>query len=610
VPKHVPYVAQMEVSDCGAACLAMALAYHGRFIRLEDVRAATGSGRDGVDAQRIVEAARWYGLTARGVHADLEDLERLPTGSILHWGFNHFLVLEKAARRGVTVVDPALGRRFVPMKELGRSYTGVAILLEPNASFTRSRPSPRPTWRYLRPLLGHPGPLTQVLTTSALVRVTALAVPLLTAVLVNRILPESDANLLLVTAGALAFIVAFDFLSEFLRARILVQLRTYLDMRLTRGLLEHMVSLPYRFFLTRSSGDLLMRMDSMETVREILTTGTLSAALDGAIASLYLVLLFVLSPPIAALTLGLGLMQSTAVILVRRRNRRLMTQNLEATARVQAYEYQVLAGIETLKTAGAEQRAVEHWSNLYGDEVDTELARGRLSALLEAVMGTLHMAAPLCVLVVGGLSVINGQISLGTMLGSVLLATGFLEPLATLSETAVQVQLVGSYMERVNDVLDLPREQEGDPVTPAGRLRGEIRAQHVSFAYGPLSPMVVRDVSLQVRPGQHIAIVGRSGSGKSTLANLLLGLYPPTAGLILYDGVDVRQFDAASVRRQIGIVTQHPYLFAMPIRDNIALTKPDASLKEVTEAARLAAIHDEIKEMPMGYDTVLAGGGA
>jgi ABC-type bacteriocin/lantibiotic exporter with double-glycine peptidase domain len=212
--------------------------------------------------------------------------------------------------------------------------------------------------------------------------------------------------------------------------------------------------------------------------------------------------------------------------------------------------------------------------------------------------------------VVGGFSVLNGQISLGTMLGSVVLATGFLEPLATLAETGLQVQLLSSYMERVNDVLEKPREQEGEQVTPAQQLQGEIRAEHVSFAYGPISPLVVRDVSLQVRPGQYIAIVGRSGSGKSTLANLLLGLYPPTAGLILYDGVDVRQLEAASVRRQIGIVTQHPYLFARSIQENIALTKHDASPADVKKAARLAAIHDEIMAMPMRYDTVLADGGA
>ncbi len=610
MPKRIPYVPQMEVSDCGAACLAMVLGYHGRSTRLEDVRAVTGSGRDGVSAQNLVEAARWYGLEARGVRADLEDVDALPAGSILHWGFNHFLVLEKSARKGVNVVDPGLGRRFIPMEEFARSYTGVAILSEPGASFTRSRPAPRPTWRYLRPLVGHPGPVAHVTVSSVLMRVAALAVPLLTAVLVNRILPESDRSVLAVSSGAIGFIVAFYFLSEFLRNRMLVQLRTYLDLRMSKSLLEHMVSLPYRFFLTRSSGDLLMRMDSLATVREILTTGTLEAALDGAFASIYLVLLFVFSLPIALLTLALGLLQTGAVVFVRRRNQALMSQNLEATARVQGYEYEVLAGIETLKTAGAERRAVEHWSKLFADEIDTALARGRLTAALEAVMGTLHIAGPLCVLVVGGFSVLNGQISLGTMLGSVVLATGFLEPLSTLAETGLQVQLLASYMERVNDVLEMPREQEGEQVTPAQPLQGEIRAEHVSFAYGPISPLVVRDVSLQVRPGQYIAIVGRSGSGKSTLANLLLGLYPPTAGLILYDGVDVRQLEAASVRRQIGIVTQHPYLFARSIHENIALTKHDASPAEVKKAARLAAIHDEIMDMPMRYDTVLADGGA
>jgi ABC-type bacteriocin/lantibiotic exporter with double-glycine peptidase domain len=190
------------------------------------------------------------------------------------------------------------------------------------------------------------------------------------------------------------------------------------------------------------------------------------------------------------------------------------------------------------------------------------------------------------------------------------LAAGFLEPLTLLVITGLQVQLLGSYMARINDVLETPREQHGQDVRPAGTLSGQIQVEAVSFRYSPLAPPVVRDVSMEIRPGQKVAIVGRSGSGKSTLAHLLLGLYPPDDGHVAYDGVDLAQLEAHSVRRQIGIVTQDAYLFGSTIRENIALADPRLPLAAVERAARLACIHDDIAAMPMGYETLLADAGA
>jgi ABC-type methionine transport system ATPase subunit len=207
--------------------------------------------------------------------------------------------------------------------------------------------------------------------------------------------------------------------------------------------------------------------------------------------------------------------------------------------------------------------------------------------------------------------VLNGGISLGTMLAAAAMAAGFLEPLATLVQTGLKLQLLRSYMERINDVLDAPAEQEGQTVATAPRLTGRIRAEGVSFAYGgPLAPLVVKDVSLEVQPGELLGIVGRSGSGKSTFAHLLLGLYLPTSGRILFDGRELTELDFRSLRGQIGIVTQRPYLFGATIRQNIALSNPAMPHQAVVDAAKLACIHDEIVAMPMGYDTPLVDAGA
>jgi ABC-type bacteriocin/lantibiotic exporter with double-glycine peptidase domain len=345
-------------------------------------------------------------------------------------------------------------------------------------------------------------------------------------------------------------------------------------------------------------------------VRDILATGTMSAVLDGSFASLYLILLFIISPVLAAVVLVLALLEVAVVVLAWRRNQRLMSGSLQAQADTQSYAYELLAGIETLKASGAEHRAAEHWGGLFADQVNIDLTRGRLMAAVDSVMSTLQVASPLVILMMGTFQVLAGHMSLGTMLSAAALGAGFLGPLASMVSSGLQLQLLTSYMQRINDVLDTAPEQHGEYVRPAPRLSGQIRADDVSFSYGPLAPAAVSRVSVDIQPGQHIGIVGQSGSGKSTLAHLLLGLYRPTCGRIEFDGQDLASLDAGSMRRQLGIVTQRPYLFGSSVRENIALTNPELPLEAIVEAARMACVHDDIAAMPMGYDTPLHDGGA
>ena len=365
-------------------------------------------------------------------------------------------------------------------------------------------------------------------------------------------------------------VIGFNFLSAFLRANLLLELQTRFDMGLTMGFIDHLVKLPYSFFLRRSSGDLMMRLQSNTAVRDILATSTMSAVLDGAFATLYLALLFVISPVLAVVVLVLAVLEVSVMVLSWRRNQRLMSRSLQAQADAQSYAYELLAGIETLKASGGEHRAVDHWGGLFTDQVNIDLTRGRLGAAVGSVMSTLQIAAPLIILMVGAFQVLAGHISLGTMLSASALGTGFLQPLGTMISSGLQLQMLGSYMQRINDVLDTPSEQQGENVGPAPQLSGQIRADDVSFSYGPLAPTVVSGVSLEIQPGQHIGIVGRSGSGKSTLAHLLLGLYRPTSGHIEFDGIDLGGLDAGSVRRQLGIVTQRPYVFALDVTADVS----------------------------------------
>lgn len=607
---RVPYVQQLEWSSCGAACLAMVMGFYGRKASVEELRDVVGTGRNGTDAGRLLEGAEHCGMRGRGLKVAVEDLAELPCGAILHWEFNHFVVFERAVRDGIEIVDPARGRRRISTAAVSKAFTGIVLLLQPASGFEPAAGGASRVWNYLSQLLGQRPLLIRIIVTSFLLRFLALALPILTALIVDRVVPRADVHLLGVVGIGLGVVVVFEVLSKLIRAHLLLQLRTNLDTRLTLGFLEHLTRLPYGFFTRRSAGDLMMRVASNTTIREILTSSTLSAMLDGVLVVFYLILIFVIHPQLGFLTLGLGALQVAVYFSARRRVADLMTQDLEAQSRAQGYLVQILAGIGTLKAAGAERRAVQHWSNLFVDELNVALKRGRLSAVIGSVMSVLASGAPLLIMTFGAIQVMNGALSLGSMLALNALAVGFLSPLASLVESGLELQRIGSYVERIDDVLSTPCEQNDAEVARPPKLTGSISVRGLSFRYAPQDPLVLRDINLEIKPGTSVAIVGRSGSGKTTLANLLLGLYSPSEGGIYYDSHNLADLDMTAVRRQLGMVPQNPFIFGRSVRENIALTDPSLSLERTMAAAKLAAVHEEVMSMPMGYETIVSDGGA
>ncbi|HWE31393.1 MAG TPA: peptidase domain-containing ABC transporter, partial [Polyangia bacterium] len=404
--------------------------------------------------------------------------------------------------------------------------------------------------------------------------------------------------------------IVFQFPTSMIRGHLLLHMRTHLDARMTLNFLEHLLALPYAFFQRRSAGDLMMRLNSNTIIREILTNGALSTLLDGSLVVLYLVIIVVVSRSLAAIVVALAAVQLAIYFVTRARQRSLMSQGLATQARAQSNQVEMLAGVETLKAMGAEQLAAEHWANLFVDDLNVQLRRGALDATIDAITTTFKTASPLIILAWGAIAVLRGELSLGIMLALNALALGFLTPLANLVGTLTKVQVLGSYLERIDDVLSAAREQDRPRASHTSKLRGKIALERVSFRYSPTTPVVVRDVSLAVEPGHFVALVGKSGSGKSTIASLLLGLYRPTAGRILYDGIDLFEIDLGAFRRQLGIVTQRPYLFGTTVRRNIALLDPNVTMPEIIEAAKKAQIHDEIAAMPLGYETPLLDAGS
>jgi ATP-binding cassette, subfamily B, bacterial len=436
-----------------------------------------------------------------------------------------------------------------------------------------------------------------------------LALPLFTRVLVDHVLPSRITNVMPFLGLGIGILVLTQMVAVYLRAAVLICLQARIDSQMMLGFFEHLLALPFRFFQQRASGDLLMRLGSNVLIREVLTSQTVSAVMDGALVLVYLTILLVQGPVFGALVLAIGLLQVSLILATARRAHDLMRRDLSAQAAAQGYLVEALKGIATLKACGAEHRALDHWSNLFLSQLSVSMQRSQLSAIVETAMTALRTFSPLLLLWVGALRVLDGAMSLGTMLALNALAVLVLTPLSSLVGSGQRLQLVGAHLDRLADVVEAEPEQDLRGVQSAPQLTGRIDLKHVSFRYDPNAAQVLRDITLTLKPGQKVALVGRTGSGKSTLGMLLLGLYAPTEGEILYDGIPARCLNCRSLRGRFGVVLQEPFLFSGSIRQNIAFNDPAMSLDQVIEAARLALFHEEIMRMPMGYETLVAEGG-
>lgn len=608
-PRSIPVVQQTGSTECGLASLAGVLAFHGRHLPVRALRDHLTAGRDGTTAADLLHLAERNGLAGRGLRVDaIEDLRRLQRGAILHWRFSHFVVLDRVVKRGLQVMDPAKGRRIVSWEEVSRNFTGVAVELWPTDTFRTQKAGGRGVLRDYARVILRSGHLPQLLAMSAAIQVLGTATPLFTALLVDRIVPREDYGLLLTVAVALISISGFSTLFSFVRSRLTVEVMSRIDARLTVSFVERLMDLPFSYLQNRSSGDLMLRMNSHVQIRNALTSTAFSAVLDGLFVLGYLALMLLTDVVVAGLVVLLGVLRITVFVVTRIRLRELVSESIQRQAEARSYQVRMLSGMEALKSMGAEREVARKWTDLFVKELNIGIEQNRLNASVGAITGALSGVGTMLVLIVGAMRVLDGHMTLGVMLAMNAFAMGFLGPLSKLVGTISSIYLLGSYVDRIEDVIET--EPERRTVGPAVAVdTREVAMQHVSFRYNDSGPDILQDVSFNIRPGAFVAFVGPSGAGKSTVAKLLLGLYAPTKGHVLYSGTDLAALDVREVRRSIGTVTQTGWYAADTVRENIALGNPEMSLAEVIEAARLACIHDDIAALPLGYDTMLYDGG-
>jgi ABC-type bacteriocin/lantibiotic exporter with double-glycine peptidase domain len=607
--RSVPYIPQMESVECGAACLAMVLAYHGRHVPLPEMREACSVSRDGVNALALLRAARTQGLEAEAFRAECEDLEQLPLPAIIHWEFRHFVVLEKMSlRHGAVIVDPSGGRRRVPMERLRQAYTGVALAFEPGPGFS-SRAQVRPSLgKYRNLFLGNLPSLAQLLGLSFILQLAGIIFPIGQQILVDRVIVPKQEPWLWGLGAALIAAMVVQSLLTLARSWVLATLQTTMDVELLKGYVGHLMRLPIGFFLLRKPGDLIQRMDSNSSVQSMLTSQAVSSLLDTFLVVGYGGLMLAYDLKLGLLVIAIGSARFVFQAFIRDYSRHLLSAELTASGNAGGALLESLNTLETVKAVGAESHMIRRWTDRMVDRSNAGLRRRRLEIAAGQVMAVLSSLGSVAVFWMAGKEVLASRMTIGVFSAFLSLRGLFLTPLGSLVSSFGTWQYLSSHLQRLDDIMESQPEPRGE-ILP-GKLEGRIDLEGVDFSYAPGAPEVLKGIETRIAAGEKVALVGPTGAGKTTLARLMLGMLIPERGQVRFDGTDLREFDLPALRRRMGVVLQETFIFDDTVRANLTLNHPGLRLADLQEAARLACIDSVIEALPQGYDTPLGENGA
>ncbi|HDX9591281.1 TPA: peptidase domain-containing ABC transporter [Bacillus pseudomycoides] len=603
--KKVPFVEQMEQADCGICCISMITQYYKSYVSLFELQEIVGSGRDGVSLYTLVETARKIGLSANTYKRKWNEFEGIKLPAILHWNKSHYVVLEKITPERYVIIDPAIGRRQIDADIFRTNYSGFIVSLYPNENFIQQKPVN--SWKpYLQLLSNHKHFIISLMLWSLLFQICMLLSPIITNYVIDKIIIPNDYHLFNLLIIGVAAVVIFQVLFLYLRSRFLVLLRNNLDWELMNEFFQHIMYLPYQFFQARSFSDLMFRANSNVMIRETLSNQVVNAILDIGLMLIFLGYFLYQSFIMAVFVIVIGVIYILIIQSSVKHLELLSQQELVSKSKVQMQQGEMLYGIFGIKTSGMEEKMLGLWRGLHQRQLESAKRKELFAVKLETIVSGIRFLAPFIILLMGTWQVGKGSMSMGSMIAFYTLTITFFGILSSLVTSYNELVKVSSYLRRMSDVLETPVEDYLNKKVIEEKPKGEIHLENVSFCYSKYSNYVLKDINLCIKPGQKVAIVGKSGSGKSTLASLLMGLYTPTSGNVLFDGLDLSELDKISLRKHIGAVPQHIHLFNRSVYENITMLNSDIDEEKVIQAAKLANIHDDIINMPLGYHTVIS----
>lgn len=609
---RVRLVRQTEVTECGLACLAMVAKYHGLDNDLGSLRRRFEPSMRGASLKSLISTADRMGFTSRAVKLPLGELSNLPVPAVLHWDMNHYVVLEQAKGGKALIHDPAGHTRWLGFDEVSKHFTGVALEIRPADDFepadTRQRLRLPQLWRRMT---GLKRALVQTLVLSLVMQAFVLASPYYMQVAVDSVLPALDRDLLTVLALGFGLFTLINTGASLLRSYVLLSAGTSLSFGVAGNVARRLFRLPVSWFEKRHVGDILSRFQSITPIQQALTQGAVAAVIDGALAVLTLVLMFFYSASLALVALlAFGLYALTRIISFRYQ-RQAQEETIVATAKEQSMMIESIRGMVTLRLFNRESARHAQWQSRLTDSYNAGVGLARVGIVQQSANTLIFGLETVITIWLAIGYVIAGGFSVGMVFAYIAYKTQFLQRAASLIDQGIAFKMLGLHLERLSDIAMADQDTSFTQIAPLkAEYKGGLELRNVRFRYSPSDPIVLDGVNLVVQPGEHIAITGPSGGGKSTLVRIMLGLLEPEEGEVLVDGTLLARFGTKNYHDQIAAVLQDDNLFAGSLADNIALFDDSPDMERVVASATAAAIHDDIKRMSMGYETLVGDMGS
>ena len=601
-----PVILQTEAAECGLACLAMVASYHGHRIDLASLRRQHSVSLKGATLHQLMQIAGHLRLAPRPLKVELESLEKLTLPAILHWDFNHFVVLTRVRGNDLTVHDPGHGGKQLTLAEASKHFTGVALELTPAQGFTPKVEQQRMHFSALvGRMVGAKRTLLQVFLLAGALEVFAIVSPLFMQLVTDHAIVSEDRNLLTVLGAGFLLLALVQVGVTAVRSWVVMVLGTTLNLQLLSNLFCHLLKLPMSYFEKRHLGDIASRFESLNVIQRTLTTSFIEAIVDGLMASITLLMMLVYSVKLALVVCLAASLYGAVRLALYRPLRQAQEEQIGHGAKQQSNFLETVRGMQSVKLFNGHTQRKAAYQNLVVDNFNAGIRVQKLSILFHSLNGALFGIENIVVVWLGGLLVLDGGFSIGMLFAFLVYKQQFTSRMSSFIEKGIEFKMLGLHTERVADIaLTAPEPDDAIGFAPVAALCADIEIKHVSFRYSEAEPWVLDDVNMSINQGESVAIVGPSGCGKTTLLKIILGLLPATQGEVLVGGKPIAQL-GSRYRALIGTVMQEDQLFAGSLADNIGFFDAEPDQARIEACAQSASVHEDILAMPMAYNTLI-----
>ncbi len=608
--KRLPVFLQTEAAECGLASLGMIACFHGHRIDLAGLRRRFTVSLKGATLAYLMQVAGRLHLAPRALRLELGELAQLRAPCILHWDLNHFVVLRSADARGAVIHDPAFGIRRMPLTDVSRHFTGIALELSPTSEF-HPADDRRPVHvrKLLGPVVGLKRSLAQVFILALALQAIAVVSPFYMQWAIDGAVVSADRDLLTVLGLGFLLLAAIQVALTLLRSWVVLYLSTMLNLQWLANVFSHLLKLPVSWFEKRHLGDVVSRFGAVSNIQRTLTSSFVEALIDGVMAIATFAMMIVYSATLTAVAACAVALYGALRWTFYDPLRRATEEHIVHTAKQQSHFLETVRGVQSIKLFGRQEERRSRWLNLVVDAVNTDLATQKLGLGFRGANGLVFGIERVAIVWLGAILILDSAFSVGMLFAFMAYKDQFSARVAGLIDKMIELRMLNLQGERLADIVFTAPEEESPPL-PVDAIDASLEVRALSFRYSDMEPFILLNCAFAVPPGESVAIVGPSGGGKTTLLKLMLGLLAPTDGKILAGGIDIQKLGIDRYRKLVGTVMQDDQLFAGSIADNVSFFDPAPDQASIEHFARLAAVHDDIVAMPMAYNTLIGDMGA